>query len=443
MSNLKRILFIGFVVGLILFSIESIFSLVSGHTFLLDQKTFEQFAYYQLYSVVLTIVNSYFFDYLYNKKWKKYVRFRLVIGVFGGITITMISIFLLRMFEKIGIKGGDFDNFYSNEIKNGIFYLTALFITIVITIFFHAVYFYQALQKKKVTEQKIIAGSASAQFDALKNQLDPHFLFNSLNVLTSLIDENPENAQKFTTALSKIYRYVLEQKNKELVNIEEELKFARIYVSLLKMRFEESIIFEMPEKVTNAEAKVIPLSLQLLLENAVKHNIVNASKPLHIRIFENDGNLVVENNLQPKDVVKKGSGVGLLNIKQRYALLTNRKVIINKLKSSFIVQIPMLTKQISIMKTQDSYIKDKRYLRAKEKVEKIKGFYSNLISYALVIPILAYINYRTTSFPWIIFPVIGWGFGVIAHGFEAYGYNFFITKSWEDRKIKEFMDNDQ
>jgi hypothetical protein len=209
------------------------------------------------------------------------------------------------------------------------------------------------------------------------------------------------------------------------------------------MRFEESIIFEMPEKVTNAEAKVIPLSLQLLLENAVKHNIVNTSKPLHIRIFENDGNLVVENNLQPKDVVKKGSGVGLLNIKQRYALLTNRKVIINKLKSSFIVQIPMLTKQISIMKTQDSYIKDKRYLRAKEKVEKIKGFYSNLISYALVIPILAYINYRTTSFPWIIFPVIGWGFGVIAHGFEAYGYNFFITKSWEDRKIKEFMDNDQ
>ena len=85
--------------------------------------------------------------------------------------------------------------------------------------FFHAFYFYQQLQKNKIKEQKVIAGAASAKFDALKNQLDPHFLFNSLNVLTSLIDENPESAQKFTTALSKVYRYVLEQKNKDLVRV--------------------------------------------------------------------------------------------------------------------------------------------------------------------------------------------------------------------------------
>ena len=226
------------------------------------------------------------------------------------------------------------------------------------------------------------------------------------------------------------------------MTVDEELKFARTYVRLLKMRFEDSIIFEIPEKANNPEAKVVPLSLQLLLENAVKHNIVNSSNPLHIKIYENQGNLVVENRLQPKEVLKKSSGVGLANIKQRYSLLSNKAVNINKTASHFSVAIPMLTKQISIMKTQESYIEDKRYLRAKEKVEKIKGFYSNLISYLIVIPVLAYVNFRTTDFPWVIFPALGWGFGVVVHGMEAYGYNPFMGKNWEERKIREFMDNE-
>jgi hypothetical protein len=94
------------------------------------------------------------------------------------------------------------------------------------------------------------------------------------------------------------------------------------------------------------------------------------------------------------------------------------------------------------MQAQENYIEDKRYLKAKEKVEKIKGFYSNLISYIIVIPILAYINYRTTDFPWAIFPALGWGFGVIAHGLDAYGYNPILGRNWEERKIKEFMKKD-
>ena len=276
----------------------------------------------------------------------------------------------------------------------------------------------------------------------MKNQLDPHFLFNSLNVLTSLIDENPVAALQFTTSLSKVYRYVLEQKNKELVTVDEELNFAKTYIRLLKMRFEDSILLEIPERANNPEAKVVPLSLQLLLENAVKHNIVNASNPLHIKIYESQGDLVVENVLQPKEVLKKSSGVGLANIRQRYSLLTNKQVIINKTASHFSVAIPMLTKQISVMITQETYIEDKRYLRAKERVEKIKGFYSNLISYLIVLPVLAYINYRTTDFPWVIFPALGWGFGVVVHGMEAYGYNPFMGKSWEERKIREFMNKD-
>ena len=140
---------------------------------------------------------------------------------------------------------------------------------------FHLIYFYKKSQENKVKEQKIIAGTASAKFETLKNQIDPHFLFNSLNVLTSLIEENPDNAQRFTTSLSKIYRYVLEQKDKELVSVEEELSFAKTYMNLLKMRFENSVFYELPASVKNPDAKVVPLSLQLLLENTIKHNIAS------------------------------------------------------------------------------------------------------------------------------------------------------------------------
>lgn len=441
MSILKRTLLIGVVIGIILFLLFLAIDFLNGTAIVFDKALLKNFGYHQIYSIVLTFANVYYFEYLNTKvTWKKYTKYRLLIGALGGVVVTMASIFFIRIFINMAIEGESFDEFVNGE--RAIFYVMALLITTVIVVFFHALHFYKELQKKKVTEQKIIAGTASAQFDALKNQLDPHFLFNSLNVLTSLIDENPDSAQKFTTSLSKVYRYVLEQKNKELVNVDEELQFAGTYISLLKMRFEDSIVFEIPEKASNPEAKVIPLSLQLLLENAVKHNIVNSSKPLHIKIYESGGNLVVENNLQPKAVVKKGSKVGLANIQQRYNLLTDRKVIINKSASHFTVKIPMLTKQISVMKTQKLYIEDKRYARAKEKVEKIKAFYANLTSYLIVIPVLAIINFRTGGFPWAIFPALGWGFGLLGHAMEAFGYNPFMGKNWEERKIREFMDED-
>jgi len=102
----------------------------------------------------------------------------------------------------------------------------------------------------------------------------------------------------------------------------------------------------------------------------------------------------------------------------------------------------MLTKQVSKAETQRVHIEDKRYEKAKERVEAIKGFYSNLTSYCIVIPILVFINFRTTDFPWAIFPALGWGFGVIAHGLEAYGINPLYGKKWEERKMREFMDDD-
>ena len=437
-----RILITGFVIGIsfaILFVLTRFFSTGSLHP---DGPFFINLSYCLLFGVVLTLINGWFFDFAYRKMvWGKYSKYKLVSGALGSLLLTMLGIFVIRGAMEILVKGEDWTSFMATESLE--YYGVTLIFTIGISIIFHTIYFYRTWQENRIKEQKIIAGTASAKFDALKNQLDPHFLFNSLNVLTSLIEEDPDQAQKFTTSLSKVYRYVLEQKDKDLVTVDEELKFAKTYVRLLKMRFEDSIVLDIPEKSKDPQARIVPLSLQLLLENAVKHNIVSSEKPLHIKVYEDNGMLVITNNLQEKQVIKRGSGVGLGNIRQRYDILTRRKVIIDKMATDFTVRLPLLTKYISIMETQQTVITDKLYQRAKKRVEAIKGFYGNLATYCIVIPILIYINYNTTSFPWAVFPTLGWGFGLLMHGMEAYGYNPIFGKGWERRKIREYMDDDR
>jgi two-component system, LytTR family, sensor kinase len=393
---------------------------------------------YFFYSFNLTLLNSLYF-WFFGKKigWKNGGLQRVILATAGSIIVTLLGFFLCRLFDKTVFKGITVESFLQNESIR--FYFFPLLLTAIISLFFHLVYFYKALQEKRVKEQKIIAGTASAKFDALKNQLDPHFLFNSLNVLAALIDENPDQAQKFTTSLSKVYRYVLEQKDKELVSVKEELIFANTYMKLLKMRFENGIEIEIPAEISSEEAKVVPLSLQLLLENTIKHNVVSDSRPLRIKIYEAEGYMVVENNYQRKEVLGDRKGVGLQNIVNRYNVVTDRKVIIEQTKEFFRVKLPVLTKQISFMETTSNN-PENAYFKAKQRVKEIKEFYGNLISYAVVIPFLIFINYYTYwDFQWFWFPLFGWGIGLTIHGFSVFGYG----SSWEERKIRELMEKDQ
>ncbi|TAI49225.1 2TM domain-containing protein [Flagellimonas allohymeniacidonis] len=429
-----------FLVGIAIFFVILIIFFFSGRD-MTWQFIWQQLWTGMVFTIIIYMSNALVFRFVLKKYSKKIFTIRILpLAILGNIIASLIGIFISRFVLFVFFYGEPWDEFLMGE-RPGYYYFSFA-IAMVVTLLFYAGYYYKYHKEKQVKEQKIIAGTASARFDALKNQLDPHFLFNSLNVLTSLIEEDPGQAQKFTTSLSKVYRYVLEQKNKDLVTVDEELNFAKTYVRLLKMRFEDSIVFDIPEKSNMPDAKIVPLSLQLLLENAVKHNVVTSAKPLHIQVFEQDGTLVVTNNLQEKQVVKKSSGVGLQNIKQRYGILTDREMLIDKTTKKFSVSLPMLTQQLSPIETQQSFIAEKRYIKAKEKVEAIKGFYSNLFSYCLVIPFLWWLNLRTTEFLWALFPTIGWGFGVVAHGMEAYGYNPLWGKRWEERKIQELMDKE-
>jgi sensor histidine kinase YesM len=430
----------GFLVGIAIFIVLLIIFFIKGWE-LTYQELWVEFWESMIFSIIIYLLNAASFILLmrkYDKELftKKYIAY----GVIGNIVASILGILLSRFVLKVLINQQSFAQFLAEERPE--FYVSSFIIAMAVAFMFYAAYYYKYYKERQVKEQKIIAGSASARFDALKNQLDPHFLFNSLNVLTSLIDEDPHQAQNFTTSLSKVYRYVLEQKNKDLVTVDEELKFARTYVRLLKMRFEDSIIFDIPDQSSQPDAKIVPLSLQLLLENAVKHNVVTSSRPLHIRVFEDKGMLVVSNNLQEKQVVKKSSGVGLQNITQRYRILTDREMIINKTSEDFSVSLPMLTQKYTVMETQENYIEEKRYAKARERVQAIKDFYGNLMAYCIVIPFLWWLNLRTTEFLWAFFPTIGWGFGLTAHGMAAFGFNPLWGKRWEERKIKELMDKD-
>jgi len=425
-------------IGMIIFVIMIILNLIYGRELVFDSHLKTLFLYTILYSLAIGYANQLVFLWL-DKKFadERFSLKRIVTGFVSSFVVTLIVIFLLRIFEDVVIEGKTFRAYWSHESLAN--YVFAIVMTFIILLCFYAFYIYKAYSDSKVKEQKIIAGTASAQFESLKNQIDPHFLFNSLNVLSSLIEENPDNAQRFTTSLSKIYRYVLEQKDKELVSVSEELAFAKTYMNLLKMRFENSITYEIPTHFENPDAKVVPLSLQLLLENTIKHNVVSEQKPLHIKIYIENNYLIVENNLQKKEVLQDRKGVGLQNIVNRYGLISERKLLIEQSETRFKVKIPILTKQIAFMETQNIYNENMAFMRAKDRVEKLKGFYGNLISYCCVIPMLVFINLKTGGFQWFWFPMFGWGLGVAFHAIETFGYG----KSWEEKKIQEILNKDK
>jgi sensor histidine kinase YesM len=200
-------------------------------------------------------------------------------------------------------------------------------------------------RKSAIEAEQLRSEKLASQYQSLKDQLNPHFLFNSLNALSNLVYEDADKAAAFIQKLSKIYRYVLDVQQEELVDLERELEFARNYLELQKIRFEENLSFKI--EVSDCKGCFLPpLSLQLLLENAIKHNIASQDNPLFIHILQRGDELWVSNTFQPKTSQNEPStGVGLPNILSRYLLLSDRKPEIIRTADEFLVRLPLLTVQ--------------------------------------------------------------------------------------------------
>jgi LytS/YehU family sensor histidine kinase len=222
--------------------------------------------------------------------------------------------------------------------------MTSIIPTFLVSSIYESVYFFQEWKKNIQQTEALAKESIISQFEVLKSQVDPHFLFNSLNTLAALIDEENEPAQKYLEQLSDVYRYVLVSKDKTTVTLAEELAFLESYIYLNKTRFRDNLVVE---NTISAEYyhkyMVAPLTLQMLVENAIKHNIVSKEKPLIIRLAPGENEYIsVENNIQEKTTLEKSTKIGLQNIINRYNFLTPKRIEILNTRELFTVRIPLL-----------------------------------------------------------------------------------------------------
>ena len=205
------------------------------------------------------------------------------------------------------------------------------------------VYFFQKWKTTIQANEALKSQQIRTQFEVLQNQMSPHFLFNSLNTLNSLIVEDPKVAIEFNEKLSDVYRYILQNKERELVSLEEEIKFVEDYLFLLKMRYPRNLKVEI-----NIDPKYYifflpPLTIQMLVENSIKHNVVSTALPLVIEIYvEKNHSLMVKNNLQPKKSLEKSTKTGLNNIKKRYQYLSEKNIEVITTTQNFLVAVPLL-----------------------------------------------------------------------------------------------------
>jgi LytS/YehU family sensor histidine kinase len=205
-----------------------------------------------------------------------------------------------------------------------------------------------AERTKQLTEAntqllKVQKENLQSQFEVLKQQVNPHFLFNSLNVLTSLIKIDPDLAESFTERLSKVYRYVLENKEKDLVSLTTELEFLNAYLFLLEIRFMKKLFIEIIIDKSYYEYQILPIAIQLIIENAIKHNTFSKVQPLKIEIFVDDqARLNIVNNLNLRETKLVSTRVGLENINRRYALVSDQKPEFIKTSKHFIAKLPLL-----------------------------------------------------------------------------------------------------
>lgn len=269
--------------------------------------------------------------------WVEQPTKRFVISLVATLTYVVIVVFCI-LFCFLVVFGDHASNEFINDLSWR-WFLSAIIVTLIISIFLHGRAFLIEWRQTIIKAERFERESLKSKYESLKNQVNPHFLFNSLNALSSLVYDDQEKAVEFIRKLAQVYRYVLDKKDMELVSLNDELTFLKNYIFLQKIRFGENLRLELDVK--SEEGMVPPIALQTLVENAIKHNVVSEKKPLTISIEVGKEICVVRNNIQEK-LEKDSTGIGLSNLRSRYDFLSDRQIEIENSNNEFIVKVPIL-----------------------------------------------------------------------------------------------------
>lgn len=270
------------------------------------------------------------------KETVKLIAFQIIALCVFVLLVELGEIYTVEIYLKIALS-------YSEKRT---LIIGSLLITFMISSIYASVAFFLEWKENLLRTQALEKANLEARYDTLRNQVNPHFLFNSLNTLLMLVNENPV-ASKYVESISEIMRYMLQSQDKEAVLLRDELKIARDYIFIQQSRFGDKlqVEFDVPEKYYHNA--IPPLALQMLLENAIKHNVVSKEDPLKVRVYMQDSLfIVIENTMKAKIDKDPSTGVGLENIRNRYIHLTGKDIIVKQENGKFVVMLPLFEKSI-------------------------------------------------------------------------------------------------
>ncbi len=263
-----------------------------------------------------------------------------LISIIASVIYTFVSVtaFNIVYFKLVSSRDVSSSDLLQGAITNSII---AVIITVIIMLIISVFKFIKNFKDVQLAREREQREMVTAQYSALKNHINPHFLFNSLSVLTSLVETDTQASIKFIRKLSDLYRYVLEVQNRETIALSEELLLIEGYLYMQQFRYGEALKANI--NVVSRNGQIVPLSIQMLVENAIKHNVVSTQKPLTITINQVGEEIIVTNNYQPKEAIEESSKSGLENIRQRYNFIESKsKVEWGISNDQFIVKIPVL-----------------------------------------------------------------------------------------------------
>lgn len=269
--------------------------------------------------------------------WRNSPKKTLILSLSFSAFFSIVDIYLVYYFGFRWLFGSNLNEHLSIYIPQ-MFMILA--ISLAITISYYLAYFFKWWRISVLEQEKLKQEAIELRYNALKSQVNPHFLFNSLSVLSALVDSDTEKAKEFIQQFSEIFRYVLDQNEKELVPLADELRFAKSYINLHQIRHGQNL--KVNFEIDDLSGFVIPLSLQILLENCFKHNVISDEKPLTVKIWRVSNSIYVQNNLQKRITSQNSEGIGIKTISKRYEFLSHRPIEIVQDENYFTAIVPIV-----------------------------------------------------------------------------------------------------